>query len=343
MHHTKTASIKRTVIFIITAILNLSCVVSANAVSEKTYIPGGMPFGAKIYTDGVIISAFTEPSDLGCDKNPALNSGLRCGDVIKKIDGKIIKTPSALADIIDNCSGNVLNISVIRGEKEETFKVKPIKCHDGEYRIGVNVRDSMAGIGTVTFISCESGAFGGLGHGICDSYTSCVIPIQRGSVNGVKINNIIKGTEGKPGEIRGSFLMDRTGTLLKNTECGVFGILSSVPNNVNAIPAADISEIKTGAATIRCTLDNEGIKSYSIEIESIDKDTSSSTKNFQIKITDKELIEKTGGIIQGMSGSPIIQNGKLVGAITHVMVNDPRKGYGIYIGNMLKQVPALLT
>ena len=343
MHHTKKQSKKSFVIFVITVILSITSTVSANAATDKKYIPGGMPFGAKIYCDGLIISMFTDPSDLGCEKNPSVNGGLKCGDVIKCINGRTIRQPSALADIIDSSNGEPLNISVVRDGKEETFKVKPVKCPDGKYRIGINVRDTMAGIGTVTFISCDSGAFGGLGHGICDPYTSDVIPIQRGSTNEVKINNIVKGTDGKPGEIRGSFMSGRTGTLLKNTECGVFGIFSSVPSGKTPLSTADLTEVKTGNATILCTLDNEGVKSYTIEIESIDKDASSNTKNFHIKITDKELLEKTGGIIQGMSGSPIIQNGMLVGAVTHVMVNDPQRGYGIYIGNMLKEVPALLT
>jgi len=219
----------------------------------------------------------------------------------------------------------------------------PVNCPDGEYRIGVNVKDTMAGIGTVTFITPESGAFGGLGHGICDPYTGEVIPIQRGSVNDVRINNVIKGVEGKPGEIRGSFCASRSGTLLKNTDCGVFGILSSVSSSIQPMPAADISEVKLGKASILCTLDEQGVKMYEIEIESINNDASSDTKNFNIRINDKSLIEKTGGIVQGMSGSPIIQNGKLIGAVTHVMVNDPKRGYGIYIGNMLKEVPALLN
>ena len=344
MHQSSTLKPKHFFILLFMLALSLIPSESAYAQSEKLYIPGGMPFGAKIYSDGVSISMFTDPKELGTEQNPSVSAGLKLGDVIKKINNTVIRDPDTLTNCINDSCGNELTVTVLRAGKEEKINVKAHKCTDGEYRLGISVRDSMAGIGTVTFICENSGAFGGLGHGICDSFTGDVIPILRGSVNNVKINNIIKGTGGKPGEIRGSFTPERMGTILKNSEKGVFGILSSVPSqSPQAIPAADVSEIKCGEASILCTLDGEGVKSYTVEIESIDCTAHSKTKNFLIKVTDKALIEKTGGIVQGMSGSPIIQNGRLCGAVTHVLVNEPQKGYGIYIGNMTEEIPALIA
>ncbi len=314
-----------------------------NAANAKMYIPGGMPFGAKVYSDGVIVSMFTQTDELSLRDNPAVKGGMNIGDIIKKIDKTPIKTAENLSESIGRSEGKELQITVLRGEKETILKITPTKCSDGEYRLGINVRDSMAGIGTVTFISPESGAFGGLGHGICEITTGDVIPIIRGTINNVKINSIVKGEKGTPGEIRGAFTGEKIGTLLKNTECGIFGILGSPPTDIKPMPIAEISEVKTGEAYILCTLDTEGIKKYKIQIEKIDSSPALTTKNFQIKICDNSLLEKTSGIVQGMSGSPIIQNGKIVGAVTHVMVNEPQRGYGIYIGNMLNELPSLLT
>ncbi len=343
MQYIKKASAKILFLLVLTLIFCPVGANTANAATEKMYIPGGMPFGAKIYSDGVIVSVLTPPSELGVDSNPAVVCGILPGDIIKAVGKTPIKKPSALSECIQRSNGSTLELTIYRKGKEIKVNATPAKCPDGEYRLGVNVRDSMAGIGTVTFISPESGAFGGLGHGICDMNSGDVIPILRGCVTDVKINSIVKGSVGAPGEIRGAFTADKKGTLLKNTDCGVFGILGSTPNGIKPMPIADISEIKCGDAYIMCTLDGDGIKSYKIKIEKINSDIHNTTKNFSIKVCDKALLEKTAGIIQGMSGSPIIQNGKIVGAVTHVMINDPQRGFGIYIGNMLKEVPSLLS
>lgn len=343
MQRIKKASSKLLLLLVLTLIFFSAGALSAQAKTEKLYIPGGMPFGAKVYSDGLIVSALSDPAALGLRENPAVCGGVRIGDIIKKADNVQIKTPESLSGCVSRCEGKEMKLTVMRAKDEIVLTVKPQKCSDGEYRLGVNVRDSLAGIGTVTFISAEYGAFGGLGHGICDIGSGEVIPILRGSVAEVKINSIVKGESGRPGEIRGAFMHGKSGTLLKNTECGVFGIIGKVPADVQPMQAAELQEVKAGEAHIMCTLDGEGVKSYKIEIEKIDGDASHTTKNFQIKVTDRELLEKTNGIVQGMSGSPIIQNGKIVGAVTHVMINEPTKGYGIYIGNMLKEVPEILS
>jgi len=210
---------------------------------------------------------------------------------------------------------------------------------EGKYVTGLYVRDSGAGIGTVTFIVPETGAFGGLGHGICDGETGELIPMQRGSVVGVTISGVVKGLAGSPGEVKGYFSSGKTGTLLGNTECGVYGILAKLPEKLpcEPLPIGLRNTVKEGKATIYCTLDGTAPQEYDIEISDIHRD-SHSNKCFTVKVTDTDLINKTGGIIQGMSGSPIIQNGKLVGAVTHVLINDPTCGYGIFIENMLDQM-----
>ena len=197
------------------------------------------------------------------------------------------------------------------------------------------MRDHGAGIGTVTYIIPESGEFGGLGHGICDGETGELVRISSGVIMNVKINSVKKGISGEPGEIKGSFGLEKLGQLKSNTECGVYGKFDKIPDGLGkAIPVGSRNEIRCGDATVVTTLADGDREEYKIEIASINKDAKGS-KCFVIKITDERLLEKSGGIVQGMSGSPIIQNGKLVGAVTHVMINDPTVGYGIFIENML--------
>jgi stage IV sporulation protein B len=197
------------------------------------------------------------------------------------------------------------------------------------------VRDSGAGIGTVTFIDPTTGAFGGLGHGICDADTGELMPMQRGIVTDVTITGVLPGAPGSPGELRGKFLPIKRGALIRNTECGVYGVFSSLPYAPEGpLPIACKDELHTGEAYIWCTLDENGPSQYRVELSAINKNADGA-KCFTVKVIDPALIAKTGGIVQGMSGSPIIQNEKIIGAVTHVLVNDPTTGYGIFIENML--------
>ena len=313
----------------------------AAAADQRDYsnirlIPGGVPFGVKFSTEGVVVIGFYELEGLSSNQNPAYVAGLRPKDVIIKVNGKMIKDCAELVKTVEGCEGKALELTYVRGKNENTVKLVPTYSGtERKYKSGIWVKDHGAGIGTVTYIVPGSGEFGGLGHGICDGETGELIRLSGGVVMNVKINAVKKGVAGDPGEIKGSFLSDKTGTLKSNTECGVFGKLDQIPKNIGtAIPVASRSEVKCGEAKIISTLSDGKREEYKIEISSVNRDAKGS-KCFIIKITDDRLINISGGIVQGMSGSPIIQNGKLVGAVTHVLINDPTTGYGIFIENML--------
>ena len=298
---------------------------------------GGFPFGVKFMTDGVIVVGLCEIKTAGGMADPARDAGIRQNDVIIKINGNAVTDAASLTHAAETCGGKSIEIVYSRDGNESATTLTPALCKDdGKYKTGMYVRDSGAGIGTVTYVVPETLSFGGLGHGICDSDTGRLIPMQRGSVVGVTINGVVKGLSGTPGEVKGYFSSGKTGTLLKNTDCGVFGAFVSLPSDITPtlLPVGTRNEVKCGRAYIMSTLDGTCPQKYEIEISDI-RQSSTTNKCFTVKVTDKALLDKTGGIIQGMSGSPIIQNGKIIGAVTHVLVNDPTTGYGIFIENML--------
>ena len=315
--------------------------VGASAASGGQYgnmklIPGGVPFGVKFNTEGVVVLGFCDLDGISKTQNPAYLAGLRPRDIIIEVNGKEIDGAEDLTHSIENCGGKTLDITYTRSGEKKTAKLTPAYSKDeGRYKTGVWVRDSGAGIGTVTYVYPKTGEFGGLGHGICDTESGELVAMESGVITDVKVNSVKKGVSGTPGEIKGYFGKNQCGILKSNTECGVFGSFSSMPRDLGEAIAVGLrDEVKCGEAEIFCTLDGGGRQSYKIEISSINRKAEGS-KCFIIKVTDPNLIEKTGGIVQGMSGSPIIQNGKLVGAVTHVMINDPTVGYGIFIENML--------
>lgn len=303
---------------------------------EMRLIPGGIPFGVKFSTQGVIVIGFSEIEGMSKTMNPAYAAGIRAKDIITEIDGKEIKGAGDLTSAIESCEGRELRITYLRGGERSVVKITPVYSRtEGKYKTGMWVKDSGAGIGTVTYVEPQSKAFAGLGHGICDGETGELIPLTSGDVLNVKINAVKKGVAGAPGEVKGHFGTERKGTLWSNTDCGVYGVLDNIPEGLGeAIPVGSRRDVKLGEAEIICTLDDGVRRTYKIEIGTINRDEKGS-KCFIIKVTDPTLIEKTGGIVQGMSGSPIIQNGKLIGAVTHVMINDPTVGYGIFVENML--------
>lgn len=302
--------------------------------SELLLIPGGMAFGVKFCTDGVLVVGFSEDGG-----SPAYDAGLRINDIILSANGRELSGAGALTEIVDNSDGRDVTLLCRRDGKEFSVSVTPEKCADGTYRTGMWVRDGGAGIGTVTFIDPGTGAFGGLGHGICDSDTGKPVPLGRGMVMNVRISGITRGCAGTPGELRGYFEPEKLGAVTGNTDRGVFGLFSKLPEAYcEAIPAASPREVRSGDATILCTLDDGTIREYTVRLSDIDR-SAAGGRCFSVHVTDPVLIERTGGIVQGMSGSPILQNGKLVGAVTHVLINDPTSGYGIFIENMLASMP----
>ncbi|MBQ7299740.1 MAG: PDZ domain-containing protein [Clostridia bacterium] len=308
--------------------------VTVHAFEDRALIPGGMLFGVRCGLEGVLVVGLEDVADGCC---PAKDAGLRIGDVIVAVDGEDVTSAADLSAAVsqDGTDGRDAVLSVRRGEDAvREIVLAPCRASDGIYRAGIWSRDQTAGIGTVTFIDPATGMFGGLGHGICDTATGALLPLTRGTTLGVTVGQIVPGTAGNPGELRGSFTGIRTGTLLDNTACGVIGVFTALPD-VKPMPIGRPEELHTGDAVILCTLDDGAPREYAIRIVSIGDTGDLSNKNFVIEITDGELLAKTGGIIQGMSGSPILQDGKLVGAVTHVMVNQPQRGYGIFIRNML--------
>ncbi len=286
-----------------------------------TLLAGGGVFGVKIRQKYVTV---TESRGV-----PALKPG----DVILSIDGKEVKGAADVKRLVERSGGSSLTIRALHQGSEIAVEIRP-SFEDGRYKLGLTLRDGAAGLGTVTFIDPKTGLFGGLGHGICDADSGEVISMDSGDVCGVILGGIHRGESGKPGELCGVLTDKDLGDITVNCECGVFGIMSDLPESANVITVGRRDEVTEGEATIISTLKNGKTSEYKIEIYDIDRDSDGS-KSFRIRVTDETLKALTGGIVRGMSGSPIIQNGKLIGAVTHVLVADPTEGYGIFIENML--------
>lgn len=293
---------------------------TAAAVDVDGVVVGGETFGVKISADGVIVVDFRDLETENSGKiNPAYLAGIRSGDIIKEVNGEKIKSSTEFREVV--AKGEKLELTVENGSGQKKIEVIPEKdTSDGTYHIGVVVKDSTAGLGTITFYDAKSGTFGALGHGICEGETSTLFPVADGKVYHTSIYSVQKGAVGTPGELRGLFLDDRQiGNLLSNTLYGAFGTITDIPDK-GTVKIADGSEIREGKVTVISTVDENGPCEYEAEISRIDV-SEKTDKNFVVKITDEKLLEKTGGIVQGMSGSPILQNGKLIGAVTHVCVN----------------------
>ena len=319
-----------------------SCTLSRAELKNLKLYPGGIPFGIKFMTEGVLIVGFCESDGVSSRNNPSNIAGLKIGDRIISVNGRKISSAAELSQIVNESAGKSLSMVCNRGKSSYSTTLTPFYSKsEGCYKTGVYVKDNGAGIGTVTYIVPGVLDFAGLGHGICEGDAGNLVPISRGSVVSVEIDGVQKGVSGTPGELKGHFKSNKCGTLLQNTDCGVFGIFASLPSG---LPSAPLSlglrdEIHPGKAHIYCTLSGDVPAKYEIEIYDIDR-SSTSGKCFTVKVTDPALLNTTGGIVQGMSGSPIIQDGKLIGAVTHVLINDPTQGYGIFIENMLSSMNA---
>ncbi|WP_432665205.1 SpoIVB peptidase [Wukongibacter baidiensis] len=307
-------------------------------------VPGGNSIGVKLNTKGVLVVGLEEIE--GYDNkhyNPGYDGGLRIGDSILEIDGTKVKDADHVIELINRNKGKEIQVKVKRNESYLNFKIRPVKSKMySNYKIGLWVKDKTAGVGTLTFYEPKSKVYGALGHAISDAETGKILPIGKGEILKSKVVSIKQGKRGKAGEIRGIFLetTDPLGKLEKNTDYGIYGTMYTKLENPiykEPIEIAMQHEIKLGPAKILTTTDDNSIKEYDVVIEKINIQRKLSNKSMIVRIVDKDLLEKTGGIVQGMSGSPIIQNDKIIGAVTHVFVNDPTKGYGIFIEWMLKE------
>ena len=303
---------------------------------RKKLVPCGNAIGIKIETNGVMVVGTVEVMG---GKSPVENAGLMEGDVILSVNGTQVSDTDDLRDCVSDCDGGSIEVEVRRDGKVKKINVEPVKNPlDNSYYIGAWVRDSTAGIGTMTWFDPETQEYGALGHSITDVDTGKMLDVSAGEIVQAEIVGAEKGSEGSPGLLAGNFLSYQ-GTLESNSEFGIRGVVENtwmLPSR-EAIEVAAPSEVKTGKAEIICCMDGTEPVSYKVEIEKVMNSPLWGEKNMIIKIIDSRILETTGGIVQGMSGSPILQNGRIVGAVTHVFVNDPTRGYGIFIENMLAE------
>ena len=310
-----------------------------NVIPKSKVVPVGKAIGMKLYTEGVLVVGMSEING----KKPYENSGIQEGDAIIEINNEQIENTNDLIETVNKSNGKTVEVKYKRKEQTITTSIEPAKVNENEYKLGLWVRDAAAGVGTMTFYKPSSGMFAALGHGIADIDTSELINIESGELTTTNILSIVKGQKGTPGEIRGTIENSESlGSIYKNTSFGVYGKVQSKNkldiNNMEEMDVALRDEIKTGKAQILCELENGKTEKYDVEIKKLYLNNNENNKSMVIKITDEKLIEKTGGIIQGMSGAPIIQNGKFIGAVTHVLVNDPTVGYGVFADIMIKQL-----
>ena len=308
--------------------------------TDRKYVtPLGSAFGIKIYTDGVIVVKTDAVSTKDGFVSPAQKAGIRQGDIILEIDGKKVMTNREVSELFVKSKGVSMSVNVKRESAVFTTELKTVYSEtDGRYRAGIWVRDSSAGIGTLTCYDDDSGMFCGLGHAVCDVDTGQVLSLSDGEAVDAVIKGSYKSKAGNPGELCGVFGDYSIGRLTSNSRTGVYGISDSITSSFDETPVAMHYEVQEGDAYIISEINENGPQKFDAKIIRLFGNSDSQEKNLVIEITDEDLINETGGIVQGMSGSPIIQNGMLVGAVTHVLVNDPTKGYGIFAENMLDTV-----
>ncbi len=308
--------------------------IKVNVTKRRFVSPGGDIFGIKLYTKGVIVVSIDSVTTVSGNSDPALAAGIKCGDIITTINSDAATSAQQMTDAVENSNGKPMRLRIDRNGEIIDVTLTPVMSVNGKYKAGLWVRDSSAGIGTVTFYDDTAEMFAGLGHGVCDVDTGKIMPLNNGEAVRAKVNGFYKSSAGNPGELCGVFSDVALGSLRVNHEMGVYGGLLQ-PSGKKLMPVALESEIRLGKAQMITTIDDNGPQYYDIEITKIYPSSDLSVRNMIIQVTDPVLLEKTGGIVQGMSGSPIVQNSMLVGAVTHVFVNSPEKGYAIFAQRML--------
>lgn len=313
--------------------------IKVHTVEKQEVLVSGSPVGIYMETKGVLVIDSGEITDReGIRRTPAEHI-IQSGDYICEIDGKVLTGKRQLMQLVRENQGEPMELQVIRHQETIKLEMTPVETEDGSYKLGIWVRDNIQGIGTLTYVE-PNGTFGALGHGISDADTGERLEISDGDLYRADILSICKGTAGTPGELRGVINYreeNRIGTICGNSQYGIRGQMEpgKYTESMKKIPTGLKQEIQTGKVEIRCDI-GDGIREYQCEILEIDSNARDTNKCFVLRITDDDLLSRTGGIVQGMSGSPVLQNGKLIGAITHVFVNDPTKGYGIFIENMME-------
>ncbi len=316
---------------------------------QKSLIPGGNSIGVSLYTRGALIVGTSEVTGSdGVIHYPSMDAGIVPGDIIERVNGVSVKDANHLSQLINKAKGRGVDLECRRDNRLFVTHIQPVQdTSDDKYRLGLWVRDSTAGVGTLTFYDPKTKFFGALGHAITDVDTGSLLAVKDGEIMQSNIIDVKIGKKGLPGELVGNFSENRKviGSIVKNTPFGIYGKMArSLPDfhYDKPIPIAYQYTIQPGKASILTTINDGGIREYAVEIIKVNRQVTPSSKGIILEITDPELLAKTGGIVQGMSGSPILQNGKIVGAVTHVFVNDPRKGYGIFIEWMLAEANKII-
>ncbi len=315
--------------------------VKISVTDEVVLVPGGQAVGVAMATRGVLVVGVSDVAG----KSPAQSAGIRAGDIIESINGETIQNSDHLIALVAASGGAPLNLVYQRDGAEKSALLTP-QADGGTYKLGVWVRDSTAGVGTLSFYNPADNTYGALGHAINDSDTGKLLSVRQGNILRAQIVDVRRGVRGTPGELRGSFLRDQTlmGDICANTIYGIYGHAEEALENAlypNGLPIGLRDCVHTGPATILSTIDGNGVREYAIEITQVNRQNAPAQKSMVIRVTDPVLLEKTGGIVQGMSGSPIIQDGRIIGAVTHVFVDDPTQGYGLYVEWMLAQTEQL--
>ena len=328
------------IFFVFLIIGNVETAKSVNATQqpERVVYVSGEAFGIKLYTNGVIVVGVQSVETAKGRVNPAANAGIEIGDIIVSINNINVYSSNEVKEILNDNNGLPFKIRLKRDGRYKTFTLTPVYSErEGCWKAGMWVRDSTAGIGTITYYDKKTGTFGALGHQVNDVDTNEIMPLLEGEAVCANVTKIQKASSGTTGSLSCDFSSTTIGILLDNSALGLYGSYSFINENASPVSVAEIGEIRKGRAQMLSTIEGETPKKYDIEITRVRRRQGNEQKDIVFKITDKELIEKTGGIVQGMSGSPIIQNGKLVGAVTHVIVNNPEKGYAVFAKTMLEK------
>lgn len=307
----------------------LSSVFASTAFAQELIV-GGQAVGIQISLDGVMVAGVAAVQTPDGERSPAADAGIKEGDFITAVGGREVESAAAFIEAVGALGGECADVTVLRGDDAVHIPVQPVKSADGRWLMGIWLRDSISGIGTVTFCDPETGTFGALGHSVSDGEAGCRMPIREGSITDAEIVSVVPGASGTPGELNGCADMNTVkGSIEHNTENGIYGkALVRLGSRV-----LETGDIMPGKASIVCTVKGRCEQEYSVDINRVYRDADGT--HVMLTVTDRELLACTGGIVQGMSGSPIIQNEKIVGAVTHVFVNQPQKGYGISIQDML--------